>query len=83
MVKPVAQAATNVVQIAEHKTAKTAVVEEEVSLLDDEFIDTVAMSSSQSKVVEAQDYIVIYITAGRVPFDGERLLKCVILLCLR
>lgn len=77
MVKPVAQTTTNVVQLAERKTTKAAVVEEEVSLFDDEFIDTVAMSSSQSKVVEAQDYIVIYVTAGRVPFDGERLLKYV------
>ena len=45
--------------------------------LEDEFIDTVAMSASQSKVVEAQDYIILYVTSGRVPFDGERLLKSV------
>lgn len=44
---------------------------------EDDFIDAVAMSSSQSKVVEAQDYIVLYVIAGRVPFDGERLLKSV------
>jgi cell division protein ZipA len=44
---------------------------------EDDFIDAVAMSSSQSKVVEAQDYIVLYVVAGRVPFDGERLLKAV------
>ena len=44
---------------------------------EDEFIDPVAMSSSQSKVVEAQDYVVLYVVAGRVPFDGERLLKAV------
>jgi cell division protein ZipA len=35
------------------------------------------MSASQSKVVEAQDYIILYVTSGRVPFDGERLLKSV------
>lgn len=44
---------------------------------EDDFIDTLAMSSSQSKVVEAQDYIVMYVVAGRVPFDGERLLQAV------
>lgn len=68
---------SNVVQIAEHKSNKAAVAEDEVSLLDDEFIDTVAMSASQSKVVEAKDYVVVYVKAGRVPFDGERLLKFV------
>lgn len=51
-------------------------VEEDVTD-EDEFIDTVIMSASQSKVVEAQDYIVLYVTSGRVPFDGERLLKSV------
>lgn len=50
-------------------------VAEEDSFADDEFIDTVAMSQSQSKVVEGQDYVVLYVTSGRVPFDGERLLK--------
>ncbi len=68
---------SNVVQIAEHKSSKVAGVEDEVGLLDDEFIDAVAMSASQSKVVEAKDYVVVYVKAGRVPFDGERLLKFV------
>lgn len=52
-------------------------VAEEDTFADDEFIDTVAMSQSQSKVVEGQDYVVLYVTSGRVPFDGERLLKAV------
>ena len=75
-VRPVEKVATNVVHLAEHKSAKAA-ADDEIVFLDDEFIDTVAMSASQSKVVEAQDYIVLYIIAGRVPFDGERLLKSI------
>ena len=75
-VRPVEKVVSNVVQLAEHKSAKAA-AEDEIVFLDDEFIDTVAMSASQSKVVEAQDYIVLYIVAGRVPFDGERLLKSI------
>jgi cell division protein ZipA len=75
------QAATNVVALAPAKAEKTepafTFADDDAVQFDDDFIDTVAMSASQSKVVEAQDYIVVYITAGRVPFDGERLLKSV------
>lgn len=43
---------------------------------DDDVIDPVA-SSSQSKAIAAQEHVILYVTAGRVPFDGERLLKAV------
>lgn len=80
-VEPQPAPAANVVTLAPAKTEKAepvfTVAEEEAIQLDDDFIDAVAMSASQSKVVEAQDYIIVYVTSGRVPFDGERLLKSV------
>lgn len=73
-------AAANVVSLSPkaEKIEKAVIIAEDDTIqLDDDFIDAVAMSASQSKVVEAQDYIVVYVTSGRVPFDGERLLKSV------
>lgn len=73
--------AANVVSLSTPKAEKIEkaeiIAEEDNIQLDDDFIDAVAMSASQSKVVEAQDYIIVYVTSGRVPFDGERLLKSV------
>jgi len=43
-VRPVEKVVTNVVQLAEHKSAKAA-AEDEIVFLDNEFIDTVAMSA--------------------------------------
>lgn len=69
--------AAPVSNVAVLPTRSEPVVVEEDATAEDEFIDTVAMSASQSKVVEAQDYIILYVISGRVPFDGERLLKAV------
>ncbi|PTQ89575.1 cell division protein ZipA [Agitococcus lubricus] len=68
---------SNVVNISASKEDKVDIVADETISVDDDFVDTLAMSASQSKVVEAQDYIIVYVTSGRVPFDGERLLKSV------
>lgn len=70
---PVVERSTKVVSLP----VQTAAADDDSLFLDDDYIDPIAMSVSQSKVVEAQDYIVLYVTAGRVPFDGERLLKAV------
>lgn len=76
---PVVEKTTNVVALPVHKAEPVVAVsaDDDSIQLDDDYIDTIAMSVSQSKVVEAQDYVVLYLTAGRVPFDGERLLKAV------
>ncbi len=78
LIVPVVEKDTKVVALPVHKIEVLhAAEEEDTQFMDDDFIDPIAMSVSQSKVVEAQDYIILYVTAGRVPFDGERLLKSV------
>ncbi len=78
LIVPVVEKDTKVVALPVHKAEVIhAAEEEDTQFMDDDFIDPIAMSVSQSKVVEAQDYIILYVTAGRVPFDGERLLKSV------
>jgi len=74
--QPVVQQSNVAILPVRHEPRIEPVAEED-NVADDEFIDTVAMSQSQSKVVEGQDYVVLYVTSGRVPFDGERLLKAV------
>jgi cell division protein ZipA len=77
LVVPVVAKDTKVVALPVQKAEAVVSAAEDDGFMDDDYIDPIAMSASQSKVVEAQDYIVLYITAGRVPFDGERLLKAI------
>lgn len=75
-VVPAEQAAvassTNVISL---ESRKKAVVEEIIMFNDDEDVDPLALSQMQSRVVEAQDYVIVYVKPLHVPFDGERLLK--------
>jgi len=62
---------------------KKAVPEDTIIGADDDFVDPLALSQSQSRVVEAQDYVIVYVVPSHVPFDGERLLKCALSYGLR
>ena len=57
------------------ESRKKAVAEEIIMFNDDEGVDPLALSQMQSRVVEAQDYVIVYVKPLHVPFDGERLLK--------
>ena len=57
------------------ESRKKAVAEEIIMFNDDEDVDPLALSQMQSRVVEAQDYVIVYVKPLHVPFDGERLLK--------
>ncbi|HEX5360567.1 MAG TPA: cell division protein ZipA [Fluviicoccus sp.] len=62
---------------------KKAVPEDTIIGAEDDFVDPLALSQSQSRVVEAQDYVIVYVVPSHVPFDGERLLKCALSYGLR
>lgn len=62
---------------------KRAVAEDTIIGAEDDFVDPLALSQSQSRVVEAQDYVIVYVVPSHVPFDGERLLKCALSYGLR
>ena len=75
-----ATASSNVISL---ELRKKAVAEDTIIGADDEYVDPLAMSQTQSRVVEAQDYVIVYIVPSHVPFDGERLLKCALSYGLR
>lgn len=62
--------ASNVISLESHKKAMA-----NDSYYDEEPVDPLALSQSQGRVVEAQDYVILYVVPSHVPFDGERLLK--------
>lgn len=67
-----AAVASNVISLESHKRS---LPEDAMMAGDDDDVDPLALSQSQSRVVEAQDYVIVYVKPLHVPFDGERLLK--------
>lgn len=74
------EAATNVISL---ELRKKAFAEDTIIGAEDDFVDPLALSQSQSRVVEASDYVIVYVMPSHVPFDGERLLKCALSFGLR
>lgn len=74
------EAATNVISL---ELRKKAVAEDAIIGAEDDFVDPLALLQSQSRVVEASDYAIVYIMPSHVPFDGDRLLKCALSFGLR
>lgn len=72
--------ATNVISL---ELRKKAVAEDTIIGAEDDFVDPLALSQSQSRVVEASDYVIVYVMPSHVPFDGEHLLKCALSFGLR
>lgn len=62
---------------------KKAMAEDMIIGAEDDFVDPLALSQSQSRVVEAEDYVILNVVPSHVPFDGERLLKCALAFGLR
>jgi len=62
--------ASNVISLESHKKALA-----NDGYYDDEPVDPLALSQSQGRVIEAQEYVILYVVPSHVPFDGDRLLK--------